>query len=298
MPEDKKHLSDETLLLFSDRELPALTAASVREHLAGCETCRVRLEGLENVSVVFADFHEREIPAQNSYSSGSRNLLKARLSGSSKQNRRLPRPAFRSPALQPLISCLILLLALGGDWILHHIERARPNHDAIRADGFMLPRRALTPGSARAVEITDLCRNQSFANDPPVNPAVRQAVFKEYGVPVASNMDYELDYLITPSLGGTDDIQNLWPQPYSAEWNWRVKDQLENHLHELVCQGQVQLTTAQNDIASDWIAAYKRYFNTDKPLPRMSRGSSVVRPQHDLNSSQIGPFGVPDFRHL
>jgi hypothetical protein len=46
-----------------------------------------------------------------------------------------------------------------------------------------------------------------------------------------------------------------------------VKDQLEDHLHELVCQGKVQLTTAQNEIATDWISAYKRYFNTDKPQP-------------------------------
>ena len=76
---------------------------------------------------------------------------------------------------------------------------------------------------------------------------------------------YELDYLITPALGGSGDIKNLWPQPYSSTWNARVKDQLEDHLHELVCQGQVQLTTAQTEIATDWISAYKRYFHTDKP---------------------------------
>jgi hypothetical protein len=34
-----------------------------------------------------------------------------------------------------------------------------------------------------------------------------------------------------------------------------------------VCQRKVQLTTAQNEIATDWISAYKRYFNTDKPQP-------------------------------
>jgi hypothetical protein len=95
-------------------------------------------------------------------------------------------------------------------------------------------------------------------------------------------MDYELDYLITPSLGGADNIQNLWPQPYSARWNARAKDQLENHLHELVCQGQIQLATAQNEIASNWIAAYKRYFNTDKPLLSPSQGSSIVRPRREL----------------
>ena len=26
------------------------------------------------------------------------------------------------------------------------------------------------------------------------------------------------------------------------------------------------LSTAQRDISSDWIAAYKKYFDTDKPL--------------------------------
>ena len=68
---------------------------------------------------------------------------------------------------------------------------------------------------------------------------------------------------------------NLWPQPYSSTWNARVKDQLEDHLHELVCQGKVQLVTAQSDIASNWIAAYKRYFNTDKPQPGQSTAAGV-----------------------
>jgi hypothetical protein len=35
----------------------------------------------------------------------------------------------------------------------------------------------------------------------------------------------------------------------------------------MVCTGQVDLTTAQREIASDWIAAYKKYFHTDRPLP-------------------------------
>ena len=286
MPDKKKHLSDEELLLFSDQELPPRTLPRTRQHLAGCETCRGRLKELENASVAFADFHEREIQAQKYYSSDSRNLLKARLSESSRLIKRSRRPAFGSQAAQLLAACLILLLVLGGDWILQHIERARSNHYAMKADGVTLPRRALTPGSTRAVQIADLCRNQNIANDPPVNPSLEQAVLNEYGVPAASRMNYELDYLITPSLGGTDNIQNLWPQPYSTIWNARVKDQLENHLHELVCHGQVQLTTAQNDIASDWIAAYKRYFNTDKPELGPPIGSTTVHPRRELNSSQ------------
>jgi hypothetical protein len=64
-----------------------------------------------------------------------------------------------------------------------------------------------------------------------------------------------------------EDIHNLWPEPYSSSpWNAHVKDALEEHLHQMVCAGKLDLSTAQRDIATDWIAAYKKYFHTDKPL--------------------------------
>jgi hypothetical protein len=78
---------------------------------------------------------------------------------------------------------------------------------------------------------------------------------------------YEVDYLITPGLGGSDDIRNLWPEPYSATgWDARVKDALEDRLHQMVCDGKIDLNTAQHEMASDWISAYKKYFHTDRPL--------------------------------
>jgi hypothetical protein len=42
---------------------------------------------------------------------------------------------------------------------------------------------------------------------------------------------------------------------------------LEDRLHQLVCDGSLDLATAQRDIETDWIAAYKKYFHTDKPSP-------------------------------
>lgn len=86
-------------------------------------------------------------------------------------------------------------------------------------------------------------------------------------MPDADPKAYEVDYLITPALGGADDIGNLWPQSYSATiWNAHVKDALEDRLHELVCRGDVDLTTAQREISRDWISAYKKYFHTDRPI--------------------------------
>jgi len=101
---------------------------------------------------------------------------------------------------------------------------------------------------------------------------MREEVFKEYGIVNARPEDYEIDYLIAPGLGGTEEIHNLWPQPFkSAKWNAYVKDDLEERLHQMVCSGDLDLPTAQREIANDWIAAYKKYFHTDAPLPSHSR---------------------------
>ena len=45
----------------------------------------------------------------------------------------------------------------------------------------------------------------------------------------------------------------------------RVKDELEERLHQLVCEQKVDLTEAQREIATDWISAYKKYFHTETP---------------------------------
>jgi hypothetical protein len=101
---------------------------------------------------------------------------------------------------------------------------------------------------------------------------LRRRVFQAYGIANADPRAYEVDYLITPALGGAEDIRNLWPQPYvSTVWNARVKDDLEDRLHDLVCGGQLDLAEAQRDISTNWIAAYKKYFQTNEPASEARR---------------------------
>jgi hypothetical protein len=274
------HPSDERLLLFSDQELPIREAAVVREHVAQCDTCRARLTGIENALNDFADLHEQEIRAQSFHSTSSRDLLRAHLSEARVETGRSHRPPSQATVMRQLAgACLALLIVLGGTWAVRFAGR-QPNPDLNRAEVIALPRRALTPGAVRPVQLAELCNTQDLDNDPPVTPTLEQAVLQEYGIAASAEKNYALDYLITPELGGSNSIQNLWPQPYSSTWNARVKDQLEDHLHVLVCQGKIQLTTAQNDIASDWIAAYKRYFNTDHPEP--GSFSTTNDRSHDL----------------
>jgi hypothetical protein len=50
-----------------------------------------------------------------------------------------------------------------------------------------------------------------------------------------------------------------------------VKDELERLLPSLVCDGRIDLRTAQRDISADWIGAYKKYFRTDRPVQSEAR---------------------------
>ena len=136
----------------------------------------------------------------------------------------------------------------------------------------LVPDHNLTPGATRNVTISEVCTMAHEEVIAEVSNSLRQKVLQEYGIVNSHPDDYEIDYLIAPGLGGVEEIHNLWPEPYlSAAWNAHVKDDLEEHLHQLVCAGNLDLSTAQRDITSDWIAAYKKYFHTDRPLSLRSR---------------------------
>lgn len=75
--------------------------------------------------------------------------------------------------------------------------------------------------------------------------------------------DYEEDHLISLELGGAPSAEaNLWPEPYNAPEGARVKDQVENKLHTLICSGTITLATAQRAVASNWWIAYQKYVGT------------------------------------
>ena len=146
------------------------------------------------------------------------------------------------------------------------VPRIQSSSAAAAVERDALPIALLTPGASWNVTVAELCKPGAREHRE-VPAAVRLQVLRGYGMEGVASGEYQLDYLITPELGGAPDAQNLWPQRYASRvWNAHVKDQLERLLPQMVCQGKLSLRTAQRDIASDWVAAYKKYFRSDVPL--------------------------------
>jgi anti-sigma factor RsiW len=257
------HLTDHDLLRSLDDELPESRKRAVHQHLDECDTCRRRRAAIEQTTMA-ASFHYRAVADRVPATDESRDRLKGRLanaalggarpwdvgiSGPTASRRVL---AWSGPVIAATAAWLFVSLAVG------------PMFPAPEL-GPSLPVASITPGATWDVSAEDLCAGTRHTRT--ITTAMRAQVVGAYGVEHVPADQYELDYLITPELGGATDARNLWPQPYASRvWNARVKDELESLLPRLVCAGALDLETAQRDMAVDWIAAYKKYFNTDQPL--------------------------------
>ena len=261
MLSDQSHPSDQELLLAVDGELSAPDAARVQSHLAACWPCRVRKQEIEASIGEFVRAHQRSLDWQISPADGPRALLKAQLA-------QLAQPRRRHWGLSWAIAAATCGIAFIAYVVTMNSTLNWPGRRTARVVAVMVPNPSLTPGATVLLDRSEVCM-ESSAKNKTVPIALQRRVFDEYGIRSAAPAAYEVDYLITPALGGADDIHNLWPQAYTATvWNAQVKDALEDHLRDLVCDGQLDLATAQHEIATNWIEAYKKYFHTDRPLAR------------------------------
>jgi hypothetical protein len=253
------HLTDRDMILLADGELrpgamSCFTETEAREHLEACWSCRSRMAEIQGTISDFVRSYHNDLDAQLPPAAGPRALLRAQL----ENHAATQGPGWLSTghwsfvAASLLVACLVIFAVY---------ERGV----ARRTGDLSIPKNSLTPGETRNVTLNDVCGGAQEDTLRTVPVSLKQQVFREYGIRDTRPNAYEVDYLITPELGGSEGIRNLWPQPYSAVWNAHVKDELEDRLHGLVCAGQVDLATAQRDISRDWIGAYKKYFHTDKP---------------------------------
>jgi Putative zinc-finger len=258
------HPSDQELLQAVDGELSARAAARVERHLTACWSCRARKQDLETAISGFVREHRRQFEPQIPPADGPRALLKARLAQLVQNEAPSSRSWFSPNArkLATIAAGFVLTFAM----LALILTRVGSKTRAVYAATVVTPNPSLTPGATVLETRREVCAQSGLKNKA-VPVALQRKVFEEYGITGADPRMYEVDYLVTPALGGADDIHNLWPHSHkSTIWNADVKDALEDRLRDLVCSGEVDLSTAQREIATNWIEAYKKYFHTDRPL--------------------------------
>ena len=276
MRHGNRHLSDEMLLRAADLDLSPRREAQVLAHLTACAACRERGDKLQSLISDFSRAHRGESSPELPSAAGSRAALQASVAAMSSA---AERTEWRHQLAKlfvgqrwAYVAAVFLVAALGLRLLSPDMFRrdSRP-FVAAAASGPLLPQPNLTPGATRPINTSQVCTPGPPDQMATIPMTVRQAVFHEYGMDGSQPREFEVDHLITPELGGTDDIRNLWPEPYATtEWNAHVKDELENHLRQLVCDGKLDLPTAQRDIATNWISAYQKYFHTETPLSDVS----------------------------
>jgi hypothetical protein len=273
----QRHPSDQDLLLALDSELARPKLARLQRHISQCESCCKRVSAVESNLAEVTAFYEAEFKTDIPDPAGPTAMLRARLSESA-------RPTVRNSSridgfflrhIRLVMACSIVLILLAGAWTMNRVGVDLGNSVFAEApiEPGAIPKPNLTPGATLPLLGNDICNATLHRHLVPHVPSPLSAqVFKEYGIENPVPGAYEVDYLITPELGGASDLKNLWPEPYfNVVWNARVKDALEERLQSLVCRGDLDLQTAQQEIATNWIEAYKKYFHSTKPIPNPTR---------------------------
>jgi len=257
------HVAQFDFARFLDDELSASEREALLAHVNICDQCAKELSATEQALATLPAVI-RSATSAPQYHRPSSEGLHANLSSLAAGQR----PSdWRYGILQNRrymsYAALVLMIGVSIGVVVH-----RRAHQ-VGPDAVLLPKRDITPGAVRSVALAELCQVTGDDDDldPVVSVPVQKAVFSEYGIsPEQSRVNFQMDYLINPQLGGVNDVRNLWPQPYSSEWNARAKDELERHLHQMVCEHKIELADAQHEIAENWIDAYKKYFHTSKPI--------------------------------
>ena len=127
-----------------------------------------------------------------------------------------------------------------------------PDPDARCSPGALyskLTKAVLCSSGFRTSSVRDVPQSEKFA------------VEREYGLaPGLYGRTLEIDHIVSLEIGGSNDIANLFPEKAKPSPGYPEKDKLENRLHAMVCANQMTLRAAQQQIAANWQALYKKVF--------------------------------------
>ena len=124
-----------------------------------------------------------------------------------------------------------------------------------------LPNQTLTPGEYASSSLSEICASGYPERARNVSETTKRRVYAMYGVRTAEcRGGCKIDHLLPLSIGGSNEIANLWPHEYDQFWSVYKKTRLEVRLRREVCAQRMPLDEARTCIASDWTACYNRFY--------------------------------------
>jgi hypothetical protein len=127
-----------------------------------------------------------------------------------------------------------------------------------------LPDHQATPGAIASTDVVVICQTGYPARARHVTAKTKRDVLQRYRMTPSATRAYEIDHVIPLALGGSNDISNLFPQPYFEHPGAHEKDWLEVELRRRVCRGQMAIHVAQECIRDNW---WTCYVETKKETP-------------------------------
>jgi hypothetical protein len=162
---------------------------------------------------------------------------------------------------------------------------------AINLQAPLSPDPVRTPGDVLTSDPNIICVSGYTKTVRNVPQAVKEQVYRSYGILSRASGEYEIDHLVSLELGGSNSVRNLWPESFKTQpLNAHVKDALENTLHDLACSGTITFSEAQTAIAKDWQAAYVKYLG---PLPGGASRPSTRATVPAVGAAPVTPATIP-----
>lgn len=118
------------------------------------------------------------------------------------------------------------------------------------------PNPDLTPGEVATNDLDKICNKyyEELLVDAPQQ--VKEEAFRRYNMTYSStSKDYVMDHKISLALGGSNSVNNIWPQPRKYP-GYLEKDVVQRFLREQVCANKTSLADARRQITQDWFLIY------------------------------------------
>ncbi len=120
-----------------------------------------------------------------------------------------------------------------------------------------LPDPNCTPGVAlNNLDTSDICQPDFASDEEQTSSGLLNQLLSEYRISPDETEEYVVDHLISTSLGGSNDLANLWPQRQDPRPGFHEKDRVEQFLKTEVCAGRMSLEEAQNRLADNWVKVF------------------------------------------